>query len=183
MIKLELLEKQDFKKILEWNENQSAEDLAQWAGSLYSYPLNEEQLENYFAHHVYIDHPTIFVYKIILCETNEIIGTVELRQEDTENKVGKICRFLIAHPNMRGRGFGRKALQEIIRLGFEDFDFNKIILNVFDFNISAIQCYERVGFRKERIFKNVRKGMNGDWSWHEMVLLKTEWRSKQYLHE
>ncbi|MTI57567.1 GNAT family N-acetyltransferase [Geosporobacter ferrireducens] len=181
MIKLQPLERQDFKKILEWNENKSADDLAQWAGTLYNHPLNEEQLENYFRYHIYIDHPTIFVYKIILGETNEAIGTVELRQADAENKIGKVCRFLIAHQSMRGKGLGRKVLQEIVRLGFEDFGFNKIALNVFDFNTGAIQCYERVGFKKEKLLKNVRKGMDGDWSSYEMVLLKTEWKSKQYL--
>ena len=176
MIKLQPLEKQDFKRILEWNENQSADYLAQWAGPLYNYPLNEEQLEDYFTYHVAIDHPTIFVYKIILTEINEIIGTIELRQLDQENKVGKVCRFLIAQENMRGRGIGQKVLQEIVRLGFRDFGFDKIALNVFDFNVNAIQCYEKVGFKKERLFENVRKGANGDWNSYEMVVLKTDWQ-------
>jgi hypothetical protein len=39
MIRLEYLERADFKKIVEWNEGKSEEFLLQWAGPLYEYPL------------------------------------------------------------------------------------------------------------------------------------------------
>ncbi|SHK19142.1 Protein N-acetyltransferase, RimJ/RimL family [Geosporobacter subterraneus DSM 17957] len=176
MIRLQPLEREDLKKILEWNKNQSADDLAQWAGPLYHHPLTEDQLEDYFTHQVYIDYPTIFVYKIILTETNEVIGTIELRETDKENRIGKVCRFLIAQEGMRGMGIGQKVLQEIVKLGFEDFGFEKIALNVFDFNVHAIRCYEKVGFKKEKLYENVRKSAAGDWSSYEMALLKSEWQ-------
>jgi hypothetical protein len=48
VIKLELIEKKDLNTVLEWNAEKSADDLIQWAGPLYDYPLNIEQLENYF---------------------------------------------------------------------------------------------------------------------------------------
>jgi RimJ/RimL family protein N-acetyltransferase len=94
MIKLDLLEKEDFKKIIEWNADKSADDLLQWAGHMYSYPITLTQVENYFLNEVKKDNSNVFIYKIILINTGEIIGTVELRETDKDNKIGRICRFL-----------------------------------------------------------------------------------------
>ena len=48
MIRLELIKKEDLYKIVEWNRNKSADDLLQWAGPLYEYPLTISQVEKYF---------------------------------------------------------------------------------------------------------------------------------------
>ncbi|WP_435789844.1 GNAT family N-acetyltransferase [Clostridium sp.] len=178
MIKLDLLEKEDLKKIVEWNVNKSADDLLQWAGPMYNYPLTLAQVENYFFNEVKKDNSNIFVYKIRLINTGQIIGTVELREIDTNNKIGKICRFLIAERNNRGKGIGTKVLVEAIRIGFEDIKFQKITLGVFDFNHSAIKCYENVGFTKEKFLENVRKSSIGYWNIYEMGISKVKWEMK-----
>ena len=157
MIKLEPFEKDDFYKLIEWNENKSADYLLQWAGPAYSFPLTLEQIENYFINEVNKENSNIFVYKIKLAETNEIIGTVELRETDKEKHEGRICRFLIGNENIRGQGIGTLALIEAIRIGFEDLKFGKITLGVFDFNTNAIRCYEKTGFGIENLRENARK--------------------------
>ncbi len=175
MIKLELIEKEDLKKIVEWNLNKSADYLLQWSGPKYNYPLTLEQVENYFLNDVKKDNSNIFVYKIQLVSTGEIIGTVELREIDRENKTGKICRFLIGDESIRGKGLGTKALSEILRIGFEDMKFEKITLGVFDFNHSAVKCYENTGFTKEKFIENARKSSAGCWNLYEMAISRVKW--------
>lgn len=170
MVKLEHLEKQDLVKILEWNANKSADYLLQWSGPVYSYPLTLDQMEEYFINNVKKDNPDTFAYKILLTDTGEFIGTIELREIDKKNKIGKVCRFLIGEENYRGRGIGAEALKEILKIGFEDFKFEKITLGVFDFNHSAIRCYEKVGFEIEKFTKNARKAPTGYWNLYEMSI-------------
>ncbi|MCY6372606.1 GNAT family N-acetyltransferase [Clostridium ganghwense] len=176
MTKLEYLEKEDLEKIIDWNINRSPDYLLQWAGPMYNYPLTISQVEDYFFNDVKKDNSNIFVYKIRLVDTDEIIGTIELREIDKSNKVGRVCRFLIGEETVRGKGIGTRVLKEVLRIGFEDLKFEKIKLEVFDFNYSAIKCYENVGFVKERLLENVRKSSTGYWNLYEMAISKIEWQ-------
>lgn len=176
MIKLGVMKKEDLKKIVEWNVNRSADDLLQWAGPMYTYPLTISQVENYFINEVKNDNYNISVYKIQLINTDQIIGTIELRETDKNNKVGRICRFLIGEIDDRGKGIGTKILKEVLRIGFEQMKFEKITLGVFDFNQSAIKCYENTGFIKEKLLRDSRKSSVGYWNLYEMSISKAEWK-------
>jgi RimJ/RimL family protein N-acetyltransferase len=176
MIKLEHLEKEDLIKIVEWNANKSADYLLQWAGPIYSYPLTFKQVEDYFLNYVKKDNTNIFAYKIQLIDTDKIIGTIELRENETSNKSAWVCRFLIGEEDFRGKGIGTHVLKEILRIGFEDLKFEKITLRVFDFNHSAIKCYENAGFVKEKIIENARKATIGYCNLYEMSISKIQWK-------
>ncbi len=178
MISLELMEKEDLQKIIEWNTNKSADYLLQWAGPKFTYPLMLDELERYFMEEVHDLNSDILLYKIILVSTNEIIGTIELREIDKVNKIARVCRFLIGKNTNRAKGIGKKVLEEILRNGFEDRGLEKITLGVFDFNTSAIKCYEKVGFIKKNFIENARKSSTGYWNLYEMAISKDEWRSK-----
>lgn len=179
MIRLKSLEKEDLFKFIEWSTNKSAEDLLQWAGPIYDYPLTLAQVENYFSQ-AEKSNSNIFIYKILFVDTNEIIGTIELREIDKEQSIGKVCRFLVGEDKMRGKGIGKKALNEVLRIAFEDMKFQKIVLSVFDFNHSAIRCYENIGFKKEKLMKNVRKSLNGYWNSYEMGISKFDWKRMEF---
>lgn len=174
MVKLEPLEKEDFHKLIEWNENKSSDYLLQWAGPTYNFPFTIEQIENYFNNEVNKENSNIFVYKIKHVETGKIIGTIELRETDKSKRTGRICRFLIGDENIRGQGIGTIALTEAIRIGFEDLKYEKITLGVFDFNTNAIKCYEKTGFRIENLRRNARKSPAGYWSIYDMAITKEE---------
>jgi len=177
MIKLELMERDDLIKVVQWNENKSADDLLQWAGPVYSYPLTLAQVENFYLNEVKKENSNIYAYKILLTETGAAIGTIEIRITDEENKIGKVGRFLIGEESIRGKGIGTKVLREVVRMGFEEFKLNKITLGVFDFNEGAIKCYEKVGFKKVKFIENARKSSNSYWNLFEMAILKDEWPS------
>lgn len=179
LVKLELMEKEDLKKIIEWNTNKSADYLLQWSGPKFIYPLTLDQLEDYFTNEVKIDNSNINVYKIILEDTEEIIGTVELSIRDKDTKEGRVGRFLIGQEKSRGKGIGTEVLSELLKIGFIGLGLEKITLGVFDFNLGAIKCYEKAGFVKERLIENARKSENGYWNLYEMYISKTKWLQKQ----
>ncbi|MDR3598350.1 GNAT family protein [Clostridium sp.] len=180
MIKISLLEKEDFNKVVEWNKDKTADDLLQWAGPMYNYPLTVEQIDNYFTNEVKNNEFNIYVYKIKTVGTNEAIGTIELREIDKNKRVGMICRFLIGEEKNRGKGIGQEVLKEILKIGFENMKFEKVALRVFDFNNRAIRCYENLGFKKENFIENARKTSSSSWNIYDMAILKGEWE-KEYL--
>jgi RimJ/RimL family protein N-acetyltransferase len=130
--------------------------------------LTFKQAKDYFFNDVKKDNSNIFVHRIRLIDTNEIIGTIELRENETSNKNAWVCRFLIGEENFKDKGIGTQALKEILRIGFEDFKFEKILLRVFDFNHRAIKCYENAGFLKEKLIENARKATIGYWNLYEI---------------
>jgi RimJ/RimL family protein N-acetyltransferase len=176
MIRLDPIGRQDLIKILEWNSNKTSDDLLQWAGPKYSYPLTLEQLENYFDNEVDKYDSNVFIYKITLSDTNEVIGTVELRKMDGDNGTGRVGRFLIGEEKYRGKGIGTEVLRELRKIGFDDKGFQKITLAVFDFNQGAIKCYENAGFVKEKFLENARKSSSGYWNLYEMGITKDKWQ-------
>ena len=101
--------------------------------------------------------------------------SAEVLNGSGENKIGKVCRFLIGEEKNRGKGFGHMILQEILRIGFEDRNYETIMLGVFDFNQGAIHCYEHVGFARETFLKNARKSSTGCWNLYEMGISKQKW--------
>jgi RimJ/RimL family protein N-acetyltransferase len=179
MIRLEPINREDLRKIEEWNVGKTSDFLLQWAGPLYKYPLTIEQLEDYYNISVKEENPCIRIFKIIMLDNEEMIGTIEIREIDKLNKVGRVGRFLLGNEDIRGKGIGTSALEAILDIGFRDLNYEKITLGVFDFNAGAIKCYEKVGFIKERITMNARETPNGFWNLIDMGITKEKWFEKQ----
>jgi RimJ/RimL family protein N-acetyltransferase len=179
MIRFEFMTRDDFIKVLEWNKNTTPEFLLQWAGPLFKYPLTVEQLKTYFYRGVNEQTSDTFVYTIVETERNQCIGMIELGKIDRINKSGRVRRFLIGEQDLRGKGNGQLALQKIISIGFEKLGLHRISLGVFDFNQSAIRCYEKVGFVKEGLLRDSRKIGDCYWSLYEMSILEAEWKLGQ----
>lgn len=47
------------------------------------------------------------------------------------------------------------------------------------FNVSAIACYEKVGFIKEGLLRDSRKNDDEYWNLWEMSILEDEWLEKR----
>lgn len=112
----------------------------------------------------------------MLIDTNEIIGTIELRETDKDNRIGRVCRFLIGEEDFRGKGIGKRVLKEILKIGFLDLNFKNVTLRVFDFNSGAIKCYENSGLVKVGFSENARKASTGYWNLYEMSISRIEWK-------
>lgn len=138
MIKLERFAENDFDSLISWIS--SKEDLIQFAGQRFDFPLSIEQLKQYNS------DPTVKAYKVII--ENIHIGHAEINVSDS--KVPKFCRILIGNKNYRGKGLGQKIVESLLELCKEEHSSNTVELNVFDWNESAIKCYEKVGFKFNR---------------------------------
>lgn len=140
MIRLEKFTSKDFDKFKTWAD--SEEELAQFAGTKFTYPIPEYQLN------LYISDPNISPYKVVDSDASVVIGHGEIYMR--EDRIPKLCRIIIGK-EYRGKGIGGQVITELLKICFYQLKALRAELNVYDFNEHAIACYEKSGFVKNTI--------------------------------
>lgn len=171
LIKLEPLKRSDFKQLINWID--SEEFLIQWSGNAFTYPLNDQQLEQY------IESTNTLAFKVIDEESKEVIGHISLGQIDNINKSARIGKVLVGDTRMRGRSIGKHMMKAVLHIAFEELKLHRVTLGVYDFNTSAISCYEKIGFVKEGLLRESKKVGETYWNLWEMSMLEYEWGDKK----
>ena len=171
LIKLEPLKRSDFKQLINWID--SEEFLIQWSGNAFTYPLNEQQLENY------IESSNTLAFKVIDEESKKVVGHISLGQIDNINKSARIGKVLVGDTKMRGRSIGKHMMKAVLQVAFEELKLHRVTLGVYDFNTSAISCYEKTGFVKEGLLRESKKVGETYWNVWEMSMLEYEWSDKE----
>lgn len=128
--------------------------LLQFAGPMYRFPLTEEQLEGDLSD----ENRTLF--KIVDVENQNTIGHAQIFLKEKTFLLGRI---LIWDENNRGKGYGKKVMQELLKYGFSNLNRELAELNVYDWNTGAIECYKKVGFSIDPDVKNEVKIDDETW--------------------
>ncbi|WP_263703228.1 GNAT family N-acetyltransferase [Bacillus thuringiensis] len=171
VIKLENFKNSDFKQLIDWVD--SEEFLIQWSGNAFTYPLNEQQLENY------IESSNTLAFKVIDEESKKVVGHISLGQIDNINKSARIGKVLVGDTKMRGRSIGKHMMKAVLQVAFDELKLHRVTLGVYDFNTSAISCYEKIGFVKEGLLRESKKVGETYWNLWEMSMLEYEWSDKK----
>ncbi|RXM50508.1 MULTISPECIES: GNAT family N-acetyltransferase [unclassified Chryseobacterium] len=129
-------------------------ELLQFAGPMYCFPLTEEQLEGDLSD----ENRTLF--KIVDVENQNTIGHAQIFLKEKTFLLGRI---LIWDENNRGKGYGKKVMQELLKYGFSNLNRELAELNVYDWNTGAIECYKKVGFSIDPDVKNEVKIDDETW--------------------
>ena len=137
MIKLKPFEANDWKYLQKWIANEA--ELIQFAGPIFSFPIDRNQVESY------LSNPNRTVFKIEN-SSRQAIGMAEISDEG--GNVAKLARIIIGEESMRGKGIGTELMNQLADYGFNQLKKKKLILNVYSWNLGAIKCYEKVGFRR-----------------------------------
>ena len=145
----------------------SEEALMQFAGPAFSFPLTNEQLD------LSLSEKNRYAFRVIDNGTNLSIGHCEIFLTDTSAYLGRI---LIVDQEQRGKGLGKQVVNLLLDFAFHNLDRTKVELNVFDFNIIAIKCYEKVGFAINPDKKFERKINDETWTALNMTINKTDWQ-------
>lgn len=171
LIKLEPFKRSDFKQLINWIDSEGF--LIQWSGNAFTYPLHEQQLEKY------IESENTLAFKVIDEETKEVIGHISLGQIDHINKSARIGKVLVGDTRMRGRSIGKHMMKAVLHIAFDELKLHRVTLGVYDFNTSAISCYEKIGFVKEGLLRESKKVGETYWNLWEMSMLEYEWGDKK----
>ncbi|MBL0736507.1 GNAT family N-acetyltransferase [Flavobacterium sp. GN10] len=167
MIYLEKFEKKDYSELI--NSVKSAKDLMQFGGPEFSFPLTEEQIDKT------LSNENRIAFRVANISNDNTIGHCEIYFYDGFAKLGRI---LIMDQSQRGKGIGEQMVTLLLQYIFENRKERNIELNVFDFNIGAQKCYEKVGFTLNPDKKYLREVDGETWTALNMVLDLEEWKNK-----
>jgi RimJ/RimL family protein N-acetyltransferase len=174
MITITQFKEENIDLLASWVSNEK--EVMLWAGPGYGFEtLKQDILERLIDSKKNADKVKMF--SAYNAETDKIVGHVQLFI-DAQNDSGYIGRMIVA-PEFRGKGYCSAIINEILKLGFNELKLNMINLIVFDFNTSAIKCYEKCGFIKEGILRDRRKIDNEYWSLVSMSIKNDEYNGSE----
>ena len=113
---------------------------------------------------------------IMLKTNDELIGSVGLHDISLAHRHAEIGIF-IGNKNCWSKGYGGEALKLMMGHGFDQLNLHRIFLKVMSFNTRAIRAYEKIGFKKEAVF---REHVYTNGKYHDdylMGILEDEWRN------
>ena len=144
-------------------------------GTAFTYPLSVEKYIDYFVTSAGDKNKRLcFKY---LCD-DVPVGMTSYTRIDRGNDYGHIGLVAI-DPMLRGAGHGENMINEILKLGFETHQFNRIDLVVIESNTMGYQFYvNKIGFRDEGLIRDILKVKDGYLSWHSLSMIKSEWANK-----
>ena len=86
-------------------------------------------------------------FAIVDSKTDEMIGTIGLHSIDNINRTATIGIF-IGNKDYWSKGYGTEAIQLILDFGFNYLNLKNIDLALMEFNVRALKCYEKCGFKE-----------------------------------
>jgi RimJ/RimL family protein N-acetyltransferase len=175
MIELQYFEEHDFAQLIGWFD--SEREYIQWGGGGFGYPLTRSKLRSHIAGANQEDSQK-YIYKVVEQASGRAVGHISLESIDKKNLSARVCRVLVGDDSMRGKGIGNRMMVEILKVAFGEQKLHRVSLGVYDFNHSAIKCYEKTGFQKEGLKRDVQRFGNEFWSLWEMSILEDEWKKK-----
>jgi RimJ/RimL family protein N-acetyltransferase len=164
MIELQNFLEEDFDRLISWIKNE--EEMVQFAGPIFIYPVTHEQLRAYNSQSVKQ------AFKVILSSTGEIIGHCEL---NFQNPIPRLSRILIGDKFFRNKGFGKAIVRKMLNRVFMTTDFEHVDLSVFDWNKNAIASYRSVGFTINEGFETQMEVNGKIWTAFNMIISKQDY--------
>jgi len=154
----------NFNTFIQWIT--SEELLVQIAGRYFTYPLTTQQLT------AYLNDETSLAFNIVENTTNNPIGHAEIIT--THNGLCKIDKLIIGDTQNRGKGYGTLVINLLLQYCFTQLNATQVELNVYDWNIAGMRCYEKAGFTYTG--KLLSTNFNAEtWVAKNMLITKNKW--------
>lgn len=116
-------------------------------------------------------------FVVCLQETDEVIGEGAILEIEKENELGyyRIALF----PEFIGKGYGTEVTKLAVDYAFDVLKLNRLQLEVYTHNPRAQRSYEKAGFKKEGIRKQVVKWEDTYFDEVIMAVLREDWIKMQ----
>lgn len=137
-----------------------------------AFPRTEQQVLDWMREHSRGREDYLFGIRLAL--TDELIGFVELGEIAWTHRTAWLA-LGIGEGRHRRRGYGTEALRLALDYAFNELNLYRLQLTVFAYNHAAIALYEKLGWRREGVF---REALQRDGQRHDIFLyglLAREW--------
>lgn len=136
-----------------------------------AFPKNEVAMTEWIRAGQNKDH---YLFGIRLISTDDLIGFVELDGVLWTHRNAWLA-VGIGERTHWGHGYGAEAVGLALDFAFRELNLHRMQLTVFSYNERAIRLYEKLGFRREGVY---REFLERDGERHDMYiygLLRREW--------
>ena len=118
---------------------------------------------------------TAYIFAVKILDSQKIIGVTGFESISWNNGTALIYIGLGESEN-RGLGYGKEALKLTIDFGFEELNFHRIYLTVLEYNEPAIKLYEKLGFKREGVYREFIHRDGRRYDMYLYGLLRPEWQ-------
>jgi len=168
-IKMTAIGKTDLPAISVWYEDTSFSRMFDATPAL---PKSQAQLEKWLEG---VNKATdSYLFAIRPLEDETLLGFLELDGILWPHQSGWLSIGL-GNPKHWGQGLGREGMELALRFAFNELNLYRVQLTVFSYNDRAINLYEKLGFKREGVF---REHIQRDGRRYDMILfglLRPEW--------
>ncbi len=118
-----------------------------------------------------------FLFAVRPLDEETLLGYIEL---DTILWAHQNCWLGIGLGNREhwGQGYGRESMELALNFVFRELNLYRVQLTVFSYNERALKLYDKLGFKREGVF---REFIQRDGGRHDMILfglLRQEWAER-----
>jgi RimJ/RimL family protein N-acetyltransferase len=121
-----------------------------------------------------------FLFAIRPLGGDELLGYLELEGILWPHQHAWLS-IAIGDPARQGQGYGTEAIELALQFAFQELSLHRVQLTVFSYNQRAIALYEKLGFRREGVY---REHIQRDGARYDMYLygiLRPEWLADRAL--
>jgi RimJ/RimL family protein N-acetyltransferase len=126
----------------------------------------------------YLNDKEVVVFALCEKSSDSLIGWLGFDEWDRHNKVATL--FIgIGNRTMRGKGYGKQAVIELLRYGFNEMKLYRAQLLVLPFNLAGVKLYEGVGFVQEGVSRQMVLRDDRRYDLLHYGLLREEWEKRE----
>jgi len=114
-------------------------------------------------------------YIIAEKDTLKYIGSIDIMNINWISRIGTLG-IVISQKDSHNKGIGTEAINLLLKYSFERANLNKIELDVNEFNLGGIRCYEKCGFIQEGVIRESSYRDGKYFNTIKMGILKREFK-------
>lgn len=103
----------------------------------------------------------VVIFGIRKTDSSNLIGSCQLVSINHVHRSAEL-KIRIGEVEERHKGYGTEAVGLLLSFAFNDLNLNRVFLQVFETNQSAIRAYEKAGFVREGLMRNAAY-INGEY--------------------
>lgn len=169
LVRLAAQDKADHETLAQWTKD---DEYMRMLDADAVRPMSREAVDKFQEK---FDNPNNYEFRIRTLTDDTLIGFVALEvQWSCQNAWFAIG---IGNPDYRGKGYGTDALHLALRYAFHELGLYRVSLNVFSYNTRAIRVYERAGFTREGVLREILYRDGQRWDMLYYGILRHEWES------